>query len=265
MEIWEAIVLGAVQGFAEFLPISSSGHLILLQKWFGIQDNVVFYSVMLHIGTLIPVIIVLWKDIIGLFKKPLNKLGYLVLATIPAGVIGLVFSFALKSYGGLDGIFLDNIWILAITFAFTAFELLFSEWRAKKVAMDNPINLKTSLIMGAGQAVGVFPGISRSGTTISAGCLAKVDKNENASFTFLMSIPIILAAAGMSTIDVIQQGTIGNVDWLALSLGMVTAMVCGYIAIKFMLAIIKKANYKWFSLYLGLMCIATIVTSVVMG
>ncbi len=258
MQIWEAIVLGAVQGFAEFLPISSSGHLILLQKWFGIEENVVFYTVMLHIGTLIPVVAVLWKELIGLFKKPFNKLGYLILATIPAGAVGLAFSLFLD----LDGLFYDNIWLLAITFAFTAFEMLFSEWRAKKVEMVNPINLKTSLIMGAGQAVGVFPGISRSGTTITAGNIAKVNRDDNASFTFLMSIPIILAAALMSTVDVIDAGTIGSVNGWALALGMITAMICGYVAIKFMLAIIKKANYKWFSLYLGLMCIATIITAI---
>ena len=92
MEIWQAIVLGVVQGFTEFLPVSSSGHLILLQNWFGIQENVIFYSIMLHLGTLIPVIIVLWKEILALFKKPFTKFGYLVLATIPAGIVCIIFS-----------------------------------------------------------------------------------------------------------------------------------------------------------------------------
>ncbi len=260
MEIWQAIVLGAVQGFAEFLPISSSGHLMLLQKWFGIEENVLFYSVMLHIGTLIPVVVVLWKEILGLFKKPFSKFGYLVLATIPAGVMGIIFTKVVS----LDEIFYDNIWLLGITFLLTAGELLFAEYHSKKAEMINPINLKTSLIMGGGQAFGVIPGLSRSGTTISAGCLGRVDKNENANFTFLMSIPIILAAAFMSTLDCIQSGTIVQVDVLPLILGMLTAMVCGYIAIKFMLTIIKKANYKWFSLYLVLISVVTFVTSFVM-
>ncbi len=259
MEIWQAIVLGAVQGFAEFLPISSSGHLILLQNWFGIQENVVFYSIMLHIGTLIPVIIVLWKELLGLFKKPFNKLGFLVLATIPAGVVGLVMSIAVD----LDAIFAEYTYLLAITFTLTAVELIFSEWRCKKVQMNNGITLKTSLIMGAGQAFGVLPGLSRSGTTITAGCLGKVDREKNANFTFLMSIPIILAAALMSTLDCIKDGTIGNIDIWALLVGVLTAAITGYIAIKFMLKIIKKANYKWFSLYLVGISIATLVTGLV--
>ncbi len=255
MEIWQAIVLGAVQGFAEFLPVSSSGHLILLQNWFGIEDNVIFYSVMLHLGTLIPVILVLWREILALFNKPFNKFWYLVVATIPAGIMGIIFS---KVFD-LDALFTDHVWLLSITFLFTAAEMLFSEMRAKKVEMLNPINLKTSFIMGCGQAVGVLPGVSRSGSTITAGCLGKVDKNENANFTFLMSIPIILAAVLIESLDLVQSGGGVGIDVLPLLLGILTAMICGYIAIKFMLKIIKKANYKWFSVYLILISITNLI------
>jgi len=259
MEVWQAIVLGAVQGFAEFLPISSSGHLILLQNWFGIKENVLFYSVMLHLGTLIPVIIVLWKQILELFKKPFNKFGYLVLATIPAGVVGIIFSKALD----LDLLFANNAWLLSITFLITAGEMLFSEMCCKKVQMINPINLKTSFIMGCGQAVGVFPGISRSGTTVTAGCIAKVDRSENASFTFLMSIPIILAAVLLESLDVVSSGGIVGVDPIPLVVGILTSALCGYIAIKFMMSIIKKANYKWFSLYLVVLSIVNLIVYLV--
>lgn len=257
MEVWQAVILGAIQGFAEFLPISSSGHLILLQKWFGITENVVFYSVMLHVGTLIPVVIVLWGEIMTLFKKPFNKMGYLILATIPAGVVGIVSSLCFD----LDAIFTQHIWLLGITFLLTAGELLYAEYRAKRVAMNNPINVKTSLIMGAGQAVGVFPGLSRSGTTMSAGCIANVDRTQNANFTFLMSIPIILAAVLMEGLDVVKAGTIGSIDFFPLVIGIVTSALCGYIAISFMLKIIKKANYKWFSLYLVGISVATFITA----
>ena len=257
MEIWQAIVLGAVQGFTEFLPVSSSGHLMLLQNWFGIEEAF-FYSVMLHIGTLIPVFIVLWKEIWAIFKKPFNKFGYLVIATIPAGIIGIIFTKILD----VDVLFENNIWLLSITFLITATELLFAERRCKKVEMINPINLKTSAIMGCGQAVGVLPGISRSGTTITSGTIAKVNRNENANFTFLMSIPIILAAVVLEGYDCIKGGIVVE-NFPALILGIVSAAVCGYVAIKFMLALIKKANYKWFSLYLAVLSVVNLIVYLV--
>ncbi len=258
MTIWQAIILGAVQGFAEFLPISSSGHLILIQHWFGITDNVTFYSIMLHIGTLIPVIVVLWREILALFKKPFNKMLYLIIATVPAGIVGIIFT---KVFD-LDALFSEHIWLLAVAFLLTAAELLFAERRAKKAELINPINCKTALIMGCGQAIGVFPGISRSGTTTTFGTIGKVDRESNASFTFIMSIPIILAAALLEGIKSIKGEAVGEIAALPLILGILTAMITGYIAIKFMLKIIKKANYKWFSLYLALMAIATTVTAI---
>ena len=256
MQPWQAIILGAIQGFAEFLPISSSGHLMLLQYWFGIEEAF-FYSVMLHLGTLIPAIIVLWKEVMALFKKPFNNMLYLVIATVPAGILGIIFSVLFD----LDALFQEHIYLLAITFLITAVELVFAEYRAKKVEMINPINAKTAFIMGCGQAVGVLPGISRSGSTLSAGIIGKVNRDSNASFTFLMSIPIIIAAVLMEGIDIIQAGTIGDINVLSLMLGIITAAICGYIAVKFMLKIIKKANYKWFSLYLVLLSVTTLITA----
>jgi undecaprenyl-diphosphatase len=260
MEIWQAIVLGAVQGFAEFLPISSSGHLMLIQNWFGITEGAFFFTMMLHLATLIPVVIVLWKQILGLFKKPFNTFWCLVLATIPAGVVGLAMSLLVD----IDSFFETNIWILGIIFLLTAGEMLYAEYRAKKVPMVNGINAKTSFIMGCGQACGVVPGLSRSGTTIAFGCLANVKKEENANFTFLMSIPVILMAVVLEIIKgVTKPEGFGTIEVLPLVFGMVTAMVCGYVAITFMLKLIKKANYKWFSLYLVLISIATFVTAFV--
>ena len=107
--------------------------------------------------------------------------------------------------------------------------------------------------MGCGQAVGVLPGISRSGSTITAGGIAKVEKTQNANFTFLMSIPIILAAVLMEGLDCIQAGSLGNISIVPLLFGVLTAAICGYVAIKFMIGLIKKANYKWFSVYLVLL------------
>ena len=258
MEIWQAIVLGAVQGLTEFLPVSSSGHLILLQNWFGITEGVIFFSLMLHLGTLVPVIIVLWKEILATLKRPYNKFLYWVVASIPAGIVGIIFSVAFD----LDELFANNIWLLAITFTLTAIELIFAERRAKKIALDNGINLKTSLMMGVGQACGVLPGLSRSGTTVTFGTIAKVNSVDNANFSFLMSIPIIVAAVALELLKGAKNG-FGGIDFVPLAFGMATAMITGYVAIKFMLKIIKKANFKWFSLYLILMATATLVTALI--
>lgn len=259
MNWWQAIILGAVQGFTEFLPVSSSGHLLLIQKWFGITENNLFYTIIMHLGTLIPVIVVLWKDILDKFKKPASKFWLWVLATIPAGIVGVLLSVVFD----MDALFSEHIWLLAITFVITAGLLLFSEFRCKKVEMLNGITVKTSLIMGAGQAFGVLPGISRSGATLTAGCIAKVERKENASFTFIMSIPIIVAALAMEVFDMATGGGFAGVEVLPVVIGFLTSMVTGYIAIRFMLKIIQKANYKWFSLYLVLMSIATVITAVV--
>lgn len=256
MEIWQAIILGAIQGFTEFLPVSSSGHLILTQHFFGIGENVLFYSVMLHLGTLIPVIIVLFRQITDLFRKPFKRLGYLVLATIPAGVVGIILHFAFD----LDAFFANNLWLLAVTFMLTAGELLFAEIISKKKEATLPIGVKTSLIMGCGQALGVLPGISRSGTTVTAGCIAKVNREENANFTFIMSIPIILAAIVLEGYSAIKSGAIHGINVVAVAVGVITAAVCGYVAIKVMLALIKRANYKWFSLYLAALSVFTLIS-----
>ncbi len=255
MEVWQAIVLGLCQGFTEFLPVSSSGHLMLLQNWFNVKENALFYTVTLHIGTLIPVLIVLRKRIAGLFKNKLYGLKLLVLATIPAGIFGILF----EKIIGIEQLFEQNIWLLSLTFLFTAVELLFSERRAKKVSLDKGLNFKTAFIMGVGQAVGVLPGISRSGSTLTFGTLSKIKGQDNAEFTFLMSIPIILSAVLLSTVDLFKAGSVLTVNFTALFFGIIASATSGYIAVNFMLNVIKKANYKWFYVYLILISVVNLV------
>ena len=281
MQIWQAIILGAVQGFAEFLPISSSGHLILLQRWLGVDaDGGLFFDVMLHVGTLVPVCIVFFKEIIGLFRRPQAvtvtlsdgthkekrplfnpKLIFLIIATIPAGLTGMLLAEHIEG-AFYKGDLLASV-LLAVTFVLTAVELFVSEWVSKKYQRELPLSYKNTLVMGLFQGVAIVPGLSRSGTVISAGCFMGVEKSENANFTFLMSIPVILGAALVSGIKVIKEGVV--VDALPLLFGVITAAITGYIAIKVMLKVIKKANYKWFSLYLVLMAAASIITKLAFG
>ena len=133
----------------------------------------------------------------------------------------------------------------------------------KKYKRGLPLSYKNTLVMGLAQSIAIVPGLSRSGTVISAGCYMGVEKKQNASFAFLMSIPVILGAALVSGLDVLEKGIV--VELWPLIFGIVSAAVTGYLAIKVMLKVISKANYKWFSLYLVVVAIASIVTKVAFG
>ena len=261
MEIWQAIVLGAVQGFAEFLPVSSSGHLILMQRFLGVTEGGLFFDIMLHIGTLVPVFIVFFKEILSIFKKPFNKLLFLIIATIPAALTGVLLGDVVEG-AFYEGNLLSAI-LLSVTFLVTATELFFSEKISKKYDKKLPLSYKSSLVQGLAQGVAIVPGLSRSGTVISSGCFYGLSREENANFTFLMSIPVILGAAAVQGLDLLKTGA--EIDILPLVFGMVTAMITGYIAIKAMLRVIKKANYKWFSLYLVIMAVASTTSFVAFG
>lgn len=262
MEIWQAIVLGLTQGLTEFLPVSSSGHLVFLQRLFGI-DGGLFIPIMLHLGTLVAVCVVFYKDIISLFKKPFKTLGFLILASVPAGIVGLLLDdkieevFYVKSYAGL---------LLSLMFLATAGLLLATEIFAKRRKSSLPLCFKTVIPMALAQAVAVLPGISRSGSTICAGTLAGGSREEVAKFSFLMSIPIILGSFIVSLAKGLYNGEIqqtfadgGAKFGFCVAFGFILSAAAGLFAIKLMLAAIKKADYKWFSLYLAVMSIACLV------
>ena len=251
--IWKSSILGVVQGLTEFLPVSSSGHLTLLQRVLGVDmgdGTMTLINIMMHLGTLIAVIVVFWRDILDLFKKPFKTLLMLIVATIPAGVIGLIFSDQIDMlFSGEDGIL-----YLSVCFALTALLLVVCEMIAKRQKVQKPLGWGSSVAMGVMQAVALFPGISRSGSTIVAGTIAGTKREEVAKFSFLMSIPVILGSFAVEVLGIIREpesvagfGTNGIVGMIV---GILLAMVFGFLAIKLMLKVIRKANYVWFSVYL---------------
>jgi len=253
MSIIEAIVLGIVQGLTEFLPVSSSGHLVLLQKIFGINEPSLFFDTMLHAGTLLAVFAVLWKDIWELLKKPFQKLTlFLIISTIPAVIAGLAFN---KT---IEDIF-NSAKYLGICFLITTVLLVAAELLSKKAREEN--NLKKSenmkwhdaLFIGIMQAVAILPGISRSGATISGALFRKLDRDFAARFSFLLSIPIILGAVVLHSRDLLKgnEQAVYSISAAAVIAGTVTAAIVGFFAVKFMIKIIREKSLFGFAIYTG--------------
>ncbi len=266
MAWWQAFVLGLTQGLTEFLPVSSSGHLALLQRLFGINsDGLLFFDIILHLATLVAVCIIFWKDIVNLFKKPFKTLLYLVVASIPAAIVGLL----LHKFDVLDEKILNGRLVgvyLAVFFLVTATVLFATERFAKRRKRLYPLSFRTTLPMGFAQAMAILPGISRSGSTIAAGIFAGGKTEEVSHFSFLMSIPVILGSfavelfSGLKDAGSIETAFSANPQFgWCIALGFIAAAISGLFAIKVMLAAIKKADYKWFSLYLTLLAAACLI------
>lgn len=253
-EIILTIILGVIQGLTEFLPVSSSGHLALFQDIFNITENNLFITVALHFGTLLAVIVYYFRDILGLFQKENRiNLWYLFLATIPAGVVMLFLNET------IDSMFSSSKF-LWVGFLITAIILFVADYIGKRIVNPRKITYKTALIMGLCQACAVFPGISRSGSTISGGLiLANGERKQIADFAFLMSIPVIAGSALFEALTV--DFLIINVP--ATILGVLASFLTGFFAIKFMLKLISKCNFKWFSFYLIILTVLTFINGLI--
>lgn len=255
MGILESIVLGIVQGLTEFLPVSSSGHLVLLHNVFGLSEPQLFFDTMLHLGTLVAVILVLWKNILDLFRKPVMLL-YLVIATIPAIIITLLFKdFIELTFTGL---------FLGYGFLLTAIILTLAEILSKRVGKKRNINAGISLAMGTMQALAIFPGISRSGSTIAGGLACGINRKEAATFSFLMSIPAILGSVAVQGYEIFKTSTLPT-DILPTIIGMVCATISGYFAIKLMIALVSKKRLYAFAVYVAILGILVLLDQNVFG
>ena len=295
MEIWEALVLGIIQGLSEFLPISSSGHLLLIEK-LGIGQENLFFNVMLHVGTLLAVLIALRKTWIRLIIQPFGDLKKRLTKrkTVstkqnkPSGqtISGLkaaneTYEYQ-KVFGGLAASKIDGYLVLAcvptVAFAF-AFKLLFPDllegkllgcgfvltavllyagenFNSTKSALLAP---KTSILTGVLQGIAVLPGVSRSGATISALTLQGVEKKAATTFSFLLSIPIILCSALYESLDLFTGKATLSIAPAAVVAGMISAFLSGLVAIKFFLKLIEKHSMTGFVIYTLLLGIAVSV------
>ena len=269
MTIWIAMLLGLVQGLTEFLPVSSSGHLLLLQKMFGITEGAKFFTVMLHLATLVAVFIVYWPTLVELIKKPFQKtVGLLIVATIPAVIIALLSKKIAPIAAFFDAA--DAGQYLGFGFLLTSVLLFISDHihhtkidengekvEAKGKKLKN-MQVTDALIIGCMQGVGVLPGVSRSGSTISGALFAGLNRKTAADFSFLMSIPAIIGGAVFEIPDAIATG-LGGMHWTTLVAGMLVAGITGYFAIKMMINVIKKKKLIGFVIYTAVLGVLVLV------
>lgn len=249
MEILFLVILGLVQGLTEFLPVSSSGHLVLLSNIFGIEDSL-FVSIVLHLATLLSILVVLRKDVWEIVKKPFGKQSIsIALATIPTGIIALIIMPLIEnSFNGK---------LLPFFFLLSAGLLLLGQYMSNKKEQHD-MTFKDALIIGIAQGFATFPGLSRSGTTISAGLMSGGKREEVAKFSFLMSIPIILLSMALEIYKIIVLGEAISVNWVGLVLAFFTAFIVGVLSIKAMIKLTQKSGFKGFCIYLILIAIISI-------
>jgi undecaprenyl-diphosphatase len=255
MSVLEAVFLGAVQGLTEFLPVSSSGHLVLFRKILGISAPALFFDTLVHGGTLIAVFVVLRADIWSLLRRPLQPLSaWLILGTLPAVIAALAFKDAIE--GAFEsGAFLGPAFLG--TSVFLALAEILSK-RAARLRQRGEMTWFDSLFIGIFQAIALVPGLSRSGSTLSASLARGLDRDFAARFSFLLSIPAILGALVLQIRDL--AGTAGagisapeGIGVLALALGALSAAVVGFFAIRIMLKLVRERSLWGFSAYTGLL------------
>lgn len=259
MEVFESIVLGAVQGLTEFLPVSSSGHLQLAKELLGVQleENLTF-DVALHAATVLSTIVVLWRDIVSLFKGLFTRgmndeksyILKLIISMIPIGFVG----FVLKDQ--IDAVLASNYIMVVVggMLLFTATLLAFAYYA--KPRQKDAISYRDAFIIGVAQAVAASPGLSRSGTTIATGLLLGNRKEVVATFSFLMVLAPII---GETLLNVVDGGlSVVGVSTEALVAGFVTAFVVGCLACRFMINIVKRGKLIWFAVYCAVVGIVAI-------
>ena len=265
MNLLQSFIFGIIQGLTEFIPVSSTAHLLIFQKYLGLEpDNSIFtLLVLVQMGTIVSLVLHFWKDLVAIaramIKNPLTdptgsltRLGwYIILATIPA----LIAGYFLKDL--VQALFATPLLEAAIRLFTAAVLLALAEWLGKRTRQLESITWLDALFIGAMQIISVFPGASRSGTTISGGLFRGFNRAAAVRFSFLMSVPVMLAAGIFQSLDLLNiPDPTGFLPGLAV--GFVTAAVVGWLAIKWLLNFINRHSLYVFSVYcavVGIICL----------
>lgn len=285
MPIWKAIVLGIIQGAAEFLPVSSSGHLVIVKEILGVdlESGGVFFDVMLHLGTLLAIFVAFWKDIkhlivegvhivvdvfynIGVFVRRLfgkecayqrivrssyRKLVVLIIvSTIPTGIIGVLLSDIIEFANGM-------ILVPGICLLITAMFLIIADLVEEGEKRPKETSYLNAGAIGVAQGLATMPGVSRSGTTITACLLCGFEKRFAVKYSFIMSIPAVLGAAVLELKD-FSSLNLGSQDIISCVVATVVAAIVGYLSICFMMRLVRGKKYKYFAIYCAILGLVAI-------
>lgn len=255
MELFQAIILGIVQGITEWLPVSSSGHLVLFQQLFGLGESVAF-DALVHIATVIVIFMVFWKDILAMLRSLLawkwddntKLLAFIIIATIPTAIIGLLFE------DWLTGLF-TNMLLLGVFFIVNGMILFLTRYAKAKKGKE--LNWWESLLMGIAQGISIIPSISRSGITVSTGLFLGIKKENLIKFSFLMSVPAIIGALVLKADELVFE-SLG-----AMIFGFVAALIVGYFSLKLVIRTIEKGKWHYFAYYCVALGIVILVFSLI--
>ena len=261
MDIFNAIILGIIQGLTEFLPVSSSGHLEITKVLIG-ENNVakksMLMTVVLHFATALSTIIIFRRDIANILKglfqfkngESFNFSLKILISMIPAAIIGFLFE------NEIESLFSGKLILVGIMLSVTGLLLLLSD---KSKETSKKVGIKESIIIGLSQAIAIIPGISRSGATISTSVLLGVDKEKSARFSFLMVVPLIF---GKMVKDILSgEINLNNSEFSSLIFGFVAALITGLFACKWMISLVKNSNLKYFAFYCFTVSFIVIISS----
>lgn len=276
MSYIEAIVLGIVQGLTEFLPVSSSGHLLMLQHFFGIEaDSVLIFTLLLHVGTLISVFFCYWNDIWELIKelfitigdlvkgkglrlseRPVRKLGVMIIvASIPTAIIGILFEDMFEG-------FYETLLPTGVGLLFTGVLLWIAQNNKKNTTDIKDMTFKQALAVGTMQGIAICPGISRSGSTLFGGLKTGLQRDFAVKFAFLVSIPSILGSLIFEGGSDAMASVVGTSMGPVIA-GCIAAAISGVLAIKTMITVVRKLSLRYFSIYVWLVGTALIIYTLV--
>jgi len=251
----QAIISGVVQGITEFFPISSSGHLVLLHNMFGFKEEMLAFDVFLHFGTILSVVIFFRKDIIDMFRKDTRLLKFIIIASVPTFIIGILFKDIVENFFSMPSVVGCSLIATGVFLLFASISAIY--W--KIVRRPRQLGVKNSVIIGIAQGISILPGISRSGATIGTALISGLNEAEALKFSFLLSIPAVLGANILKARQI--YGNLISGDTVAFLAGAIAAAITGFLVIKALFVILRKNLFFLFGIYCILIGSAAIILS----